>query len=76
MFHSRFHDEYTGVIYLEQLDKYNNVNYRCIMVDAFPVQLAQMSFGYASSDIAKFNVHSLDIDTGIVNLQIQNHLIY
>ena len=55
MFHSRFHDEYTGVIYLEQLDKYNNVNYRCIMVDAFPVQLAQMSFGYASSDIAKFN---------------------
>ncbi len=54
-FHSAFHDDYRGIIYLEALDKFDNVNYRCIMVDAFPVQLAQVAFGYATSDIAKFN---------------------
>ena len=54
-FHSRFHDDYRGIIYLEALDKYDSVNYRCLMSDAFPVQLGQVSFGYQNSDIAKFN---------------------
>ena len=43
-FHSRFHDDYRGIIYLEALDKYDKTNYRCIMTDAFPVQLGQVSF--------------------------------
>ena len=54
-FHSRFHDEYKGIIYLEALDNRDNVNYRCIMTDAFPVQLASVSFGYANTDVVKFN---------------------
>ena len=54
-FHSRFHDDYRGVIFLEALDKQDRTNYRCIMTDAFPVQLGQVSFGYTNSEPAKFN---------------------
>ena len=54
-FHSRFYDDYTGVIYLEMLDKYDNVNYRCMMVEAFPTQLSVVNLGYEQSDILKFN---------------------
>ena len=39
-FHSRFHDDYVGIIMLEMLDKRDLVNYRCIMTDAFPLQLS------------------------------------
>ena len=54
-FHSRFHDDYTGVIMVEALDKRDNVNYRCVMTDAFPVQLGVVTFGNADADITKFN---------------------
>ena len=54
-FHSRFHDDYTGVIMVEALDKYDNVNYRCVMTDAFPVQLRVVNLGNESGDITKFN---------------------
>ena len=54
-FHSRFHDDYTGVIMVEALDKYDNVNYRCVMTDAFPVQLGVVNLGNESADITKFN---------------------
>ena len=54
-FHSRFHDDYTGVIMVEALDKYDNVNYRCVMTDAFPVQLGVVNLGNESGDITKFN---------------------
>ena len=54
-FHSRFHDDYRGLIYLEALDKYDKTNYRCAMTDAFPVQLGQVAFGTANTDIQKFN---------------------
>ncbi len=54
-FHSRFHDDYTGVIMMEAMDKYNNVNYRCIMADAYPIQIGVMSMSQDSSDILKFN---------------------
>ena len=54
-FHSRFHDDYIGLIYLEALDKYDNVNYRCVMTDAYPLQLGAVSFGYENQDVMKFN---------------------
>ena len=54
-FHSRFHDDYTGVIMVEALDKQDNVNYRCVMTDAFPVQLGVVNLGNESGDITKFN---------------------
>ena len=54
-FHSRFHDDYTGVIYVEALDKFDNVNYRCVMTDAFPVQLGVVNISNESGDITKFN---------------------
>ena len=54
-FHSRYHDDYTGLIYLEALDNTDGVNYRCIMTDAFPVQLGVVNFGYANSEVQKFN---------------------
>ena len=54
-FHSRFHDDYTGVILLEMLDKYDNVNYRCIMTEAFPLQLGVINVGYENADVMKFN---------------------
>ena len=54
-FHSRFHDDYTGVILLEMLDKNDFVNYRCIMTDAFPLQLGVINVGYDNADVMKFN---------------------
>lgn len=54
-FHSRFHDDYTGLIYVEALDKQDNVNYRCVMTDAFPVQLGVVNLGNENGDITKFN---------------------
>ena len=54
-FHSRFHDDYVGIIMLEMLDKRDLVNYRCIMTDAFPLQLSVVNLGYENSDITKFN---------------------
>lgn len=54
-FHSRFHDDYTGVIMVEALDKQDNVNYRCVMTDAFPVQLGVVNLGNENGDITKFN---------------------
>ena len=54
-FHSRFHDSYTGVILVEALRKSGGVNYRCVMSDAFPVQMGVINFGYANSELAKFN---------------------
>ena len=54
-FHSRFHDDYTGVILLEMLDKNDFVNYRCIMTDAFPLQLGVINVGYENTDVMKFN---------------------
>ena len=44
-----------GLIYLEALDKHDNVNYRCIMTDAYPLQLGAVSFGYENADVMKFN---------------------
>ena len=37
------------------LDKNDLVNYRCIMTDAFPLQLSVVNLGYENSDITKFN---------------------
>ena len=54
-FHSRFHDDYTGVILLEMLNRYDQVNYRCIMTDAFPLQLGVINVGYENTDVMKFN---------------------
>ncbi len=54
-FHSRFHDDYIGLIYLEMLDKHDNVNYRCVMTDAFPLQLGAVTVGYENADVMKFN---------------------
>ena len=54
-FHSRFHDDYRGVILLEMLDKNDFVNYRCIMTDAFPLQLGVINVGYENADVMKFN---------------------
>ena len=54
-FHSRFHDDYRGVILLEMLDKNDFVNYRCIMTDAFPFQLGVINVGYENTDVMKFN---------------------
>jgi|TARA_B100001093_G_scaffold492276_1_gene533241 hypothetical protein len=54
-FHSRFHDDYTGIIMVEALDKQDNVNYRCVMTDAFPVQLGVVNLGNENGDITKFN---------------------
>ena len=54
-FHSRFHDDYRGVILLEMLNKYDQVNYRCIMTDAFPLQLGVINVGYENTDVMKFN---------------------
>jgi hypothetical protein len=54
-FHSRFHDDYTGVILIEMLDKHDFVNYRCIMTDAFPLQLGVVNVGYENADVMKFN---------------------
>ena len=54
-FHSRFHDDYTGIIMVEALDKRDNVNYRCVMTDAFPVQLGVVNLGNENGDITKFN---------------------
>lgn len=54
-FHSRFHDDYTGVILIEMLDKNDFVNYRCIMTDAFPLQLGVVNVGYENADVMKFN---------------------
>ena len=54
-FHSRFHDDYRGVIYVEALNGIGRVNYRCMMADAFPSQLGVINLGYANSEIAKFN---------------------
>ena len=54
-FHSRFHDDYRGVILLEMLDKNDFVNYRCIMTDAFPLQLGVINVGYENTDVMKFN---------------------
>jgi hypothetical protein len=54
-FHSRFHDDYTGVIFLEMLDINDFVNYRCIMTDAFPLQLGVINVGYDNADVMKFN---------------------
>ena len=54
-FHSKFHDNYTGVILVEALRKYGGGNYRCIMSDAYPVQMGVLNFGYANSELAKFN---------------------
>ena len=54
-FHSRFHDDYTGLIYVEALDKQDNVNYRCVMVDAFPIQLGVVNLGNENAEITKFN---------------------
>ena len=55
-FHSRFHDNYRGVVIVEALDMIGRPNYRCIMSDAFPVQMGVINLGYANSEIAKFNV--------------------
>ena len=54
-FHSKFHDDYRGVILLEMLDKNDFVNYRCIMTDAFPLQLGVINVGYENTDVMKFN---------------------
>ena len=54
-FHSKFHDDYRGVILLEMLDKNDFVNYRCIMTDAFPLQLGVINVGYENADVMKFN---------------------
>ena len=54
-FHSRFHDDYTGVILLEMLNRYDQVNYRCIMTEAFPLQLGVINVGYENADVMKFN---------------------
>jgi len=54
-FHSRFHDDYTGVIYVEALNKAGRVNYRCIMTDAFPVQIGVSALSQESADVLKFN---------------------
>jgi len=54
-FHSRFHDDYTGIIMVEALDRQDNVNYRCVMTDAYPVQLGQVTLGNENGDITKFN---------------------
>jgi hypothetical protein len=54
-FHSRFHDDYTGVILIEMLDKHDFVNYRCIMTDAFPLQLGVVNVGYENAYVMKFN---------------------
>ena len=54
-FHSRFHDDYRGVILVEMLNKYDQVNYRCIMTDAFPLQLGVINVGYENTDVMKFN---------------------
>ena len=54
-FHSRFHDDYRGIIYVEALDNMGGVNYRCLMADAFPTQLGVINFGYANNEVQKFN---------------------
>lgn len=54
-FHSRFHDDYTGIIIVEALGKNDRVNYRCIMTDAYPVQIGVSTLSQESSDILKFN---------------------
>ena len=54
-FHSRFHDDYRGIIYVEALNMHGRPNYRCIMTDAFPVQLGVINLGYGNNEIAKFN---------------------
>lgn len=54
-FHSRFHDDYVGIILLEMLDSQDLVNYRCVMTDAFPLQLSVVNLGYANTDMTKFN---------------------
>ena len=54
-FHSRFHDDYTGIILVEMLDRQDNVNYRCIMTEAFPLQLGVVNVGYENTDVMKFN---------------------
>ena len=54
-FHSRFHDDYVGLIYVEALDNMGAVNYRCVLNDAFPMQLGVINFGYANNELAKFN---------------------
>ena len=53
-FHSRFHDDIL-VLSMLGLDKFDNVNYRCVMTDAFPVQLGVVNLSNESGDITKFN---------------------
>ena len=54
-FHSRFHDDYKGIIIVEALNQNLRPNYRCMMIDAFPVQLGVVNFGFANADVVKFN---------------------
>ena len=54
-FHSKFHDDYRGIIYVEALNMHGRPNYRCMMADAFPMQLGVINLGYANTDILKFN---------------------
>ena len=54
-FHSRFHDDYTGVILVEALSKSDRVNFRCLMTDAYPIQIGVSSLSQESSDILKLS---------------------
>lgn len=54
-FHSRFHDDYTGVILVEALNKADRVNFRCLMTDAYPIQIGVSSLSQESSDILKLS---------------------
>jgi len=54
-FYSNYFDNYKGTIYLEQLDKYGQVIYRCVLADAWPLQLGQLQFSSGSGDFTKCN---------------------
>ena len=44
------------------------------MTDAFPVQFGVINLGYENTDVMESLMHNLDIDIGIVNSLILNHL--
>ena len=43
-FYMHYFDDYKGMLYLEQLDMYDQVTYRGILVDAWPMQMGVMQF--------------------------------
>ena len=52
-FMNRYHDDYQGTIYLEQLDHYGQCIMRTVMVEAFPMQISSMAFSQDDSSIQK-----------------------